>query len=732
VEKCRHVAVLGGVAAATVGAVTLLGWALGSPFLASGDPRWAEAPGWIPMSPRAALGFIVLGCALVLQYHVPARKAFRVSAAVLAVLMTLWGLVEAWHHTFGVSPVTDFDIYRDLRLGDALREGLMSPVTAVSFLLSGLALALVCWRLNPLTKNIAAFLACLVGFVNLVAALGYLLEAPLLFGGAVATVALPTAIGWLALCVGNIAGAGPDHFALRPLVGCSSRAMLLRAFLPVTLALVLLLGILRNIVSQNLYPGLRELRQRPDVQQARAANTLLSTVIAPLVTVATVFFVARRIGATLEKARTDLNKTLDELRLSEEKAQRATVERDFFLAQVSHELRTPLNHVLGFCQLLELTSLDDSQHHDLDKIHRAGNHLQSLIDDILDYQKIIMGQIPMEWEDFEPASWVAEVAEAMEPKVREKGNRLEVHCDPDLGFVHSDRKRFRQVVTNLLSNAAKFTSQGLVSVTARRELVDGKDWIAVSVADTGKGIAPENLVKLFKPFGQLSDRRENPEGTGLGLAICKLLCEKMGGDIGISSAVGKGSTFTFRLPATAMPASTGTPAPTPPAPPGPAPTRPVVSETRPCRVLVIDDDPQVGELMRRFLENKGFAITVAVTGVQALEMVKNLRPDVITLDMLMPGIDGWGVLAALKNDADIQDIPVIILSIVDDRSRAIRLGANEYVSKPVDWERLATLLNKYRNAPGSGGILVVDEFVRPSARTDGKELYHAQDSGGRR
>ncbi len=196
----------------------------------------------------------------------------------------------------------------------------------------------------------------------------------------------------------------------------------------------------------------------------------------------------------------------------------------------------------------------------------------------------------------------------------------------------------------------------------------------MSVADTGKGISAENLGKLFKPFGQLSDKRDNPEGTGLGLVICKSLCEKMGGTIRVSSVLGQGTTFTVRLPATLtpVPLESLTPAPSPQ--PRPAPPPATVHAERAFTVLVVDDDPQVGELMRRFLEKEGFDIHVALSGVQALEAVKALRPDVITLDVLMPGIDGWSVLAALKNDHEVADIPVIILSIVDDRSKGFMLG----------------------------------------------------------
>jgi signal transduction histidine kinase/DNA-binding response OmpR family regulator len=405
-----------------------------------------------------------------------------------------------------------------------------------------------------------------------------------------------------------------------------------------------------------------------------------------------------------EKARATLEGMLEDLRQAQKKAETAARARDFFLAQVNHELRTPLNHVLGFSQLLETTELDEGQLLDLRRIIGAGKYLESLIDDILDYQKIIMGQIPINLEDFAAAPWIKEVVALMEPKVRDKGNRLVVSCAADLGGIRCDRKRLRQVLNNLLGNAAKFTTKGEITVTAQREREHNVDWLVVSVADTGKGMNDETLNKLFQPFA-VGDRQDNPEGTGLGLAICKKLCEKMGGDIGVTSEIGKGSTFTFRLPAAGVSTDGRATTPRPgPRKSGPLPTIP----DRPCTVLVIDDDPKVAELMKRFLESEGFAIHVAGSGVAGLEMVKTVRPDVITLDLKLPGIDGWGVLAALKNDAEVNDIPVVIVSIVDDSSRGMLLGASDYVTKPVEWDRLVGLLRKYRSESG-GDILVVDD-----------------------
>ena len=410
-----------------------------------------------------------------------------------------------------------------------------------------------------------------------------------------------------------------------------------------------------------------------------------------------------------------------------DEAQAATIARDMFLAQVSHSWRTPLNHILGFCQLLELAPLDESVQTDVQKIRRAGDHLLTLINDILDYQKIIIGKIPLEMEDFSPTALIREVADTMAPKVEEKGNRLVVDCSPDLGRVHADPKRFRQVLTNLLGNAAKFTRQGTISVIARRQDQGENEWITVKVVDTGKGISPIDQARLFRPFAKLTDPKENPEGTGLGLALSRNLCKLMGGDIFLSSEVGKGSTFTICL---AAGSADLTVTPTLPRLLRQMTMTPRTGDGVRTPVLVVDDDPQVGELMKRFLENEGFAIHTALSGTQALEMVKRLRPAVITLDIMMPGIDGWGVLAALKNDADTAEIPVIIVSIVENRVKGFRLGASEYVTKPVNWERLTTLLRKYLE-PWAGSVLVVDddaamrELCRRSLTKEGWQVVEA-------
>jgi signal transduction histidine kinase/DNA-binding response OmpR family regulator len=703
---CRRLVLAGCMAAAVLAVAAMLGH-LFDPleFLARLHPRSNQ------MVWATAIQIVLLIGVLVLQVWYPrwaARKWVGLAVGGWLVLWSVLVLSESGLSRLGLATNwEEFPVVGGL-IAAAGASG-MAQGSGASFVLEGLAVLALCTRPGRRRAQAAALCAGLTIAFNLVILLGYLYgRGPLSsqpFEKMLIPVSFPTALAQVCVNVALLAAVGPRALFLRNLLGRDTAGLLLRAFLPTILGLIVLGEFVRTqyLATRETNPGSRTKEEQDVVLVIRGLWIYLIGFMVMVI----VNLVAGRVGRSLERARSKLNRTLEELRLARERAESATLSRDYFLAQISHELRTPLNHVLGFCQLLELTGLNEGQQRDLQKIHRAGNHLQALIDDILDYQKIIMSQIPMQWEDFDAAPWVLEVVDSMAPKVAEKGNRLEVHCAADLGRIRSDKNRFRQILTNLLSNAAKFTSQGLITVTAAREWQDGQGCVVVRVADTGKGISPENQAKLFKPFGRLSDKRDNPEGTGLGLAICKTLCEKMGGAMAVTSAPDKGSTFSFRLPADTAAEYSGPPSPVPLALAGNK-SAPTPAPGQPWTVLVIDDDPQVGELMKRFLEKEGFAIKVAFNGAQALEMVKIVRPAVIVLDVLMPGIDGWGVLAALKNDLEVADIPVIILSIVEDQSRGFLLGANEYVTKPVDWERLGALLRKFRT-PAGGGVLVVDD-----------------------
>jgi signal transduction histidine kinase/DNA-binding response OmpR family regulator len=408
----------------------------------------------------------------------------------------------------------------------------------------------------------------------------------------------------------------------------------------------------------------------------------------------------------------DLQAANEMLAVARDKAMEANRTKSAFLAQMSHELRTPLNAVIGFSELLQEEVEDRGQQDlapDLKKITEAGKHLLTLINDLLDLSKIEAGKMDLFLEAFAIPPMVQEVAGTVEPLVRKNGNTLTIQCPDTSGTMYADRTKTRQVLFNLLSNACKFTDKGQITLEVSREASDGSEWVVFRVGDTGRGMTPEELSRLFEPFtqGDMSTARKYG-GTGLGLTICRRFCRLMGGDVDVVSEFGKGSTFTVRLPSrAAKPADGETHGLASGA------REPLVEAETPAQdgvlVLVIDDDPSVGELMQRFLAKEGFRVQVAATGEEGLRLAKSMRPQAITLDVMMPGMDGWAVLSALKADPDLAEIPVIMLSIVDDRNLGSALGAADYLTKPIDWNRLANVLKKHQQDQPRHAILVVED-----------------------
>jgi signal transduction histidine kinase/DNA-binding response OmpR family regulator len=415
----------------------------------------------------------------------------------------------------------------------------------------------------------------------------------------------------------------------------------------------------------------------------------------------------RQLNADLDNR---VREQTSELREANEQLRGLAAAKDAFLASVSHELRQPLNSIFGFLQFLEISHLDSEQQHDLGKLRSAATYLRRLIDDILDYQKIIMGGVELDPEDIDAAAFLTSMRETMMPQAQERKNQLALDVSKDLGIIHNDRARLQQVVTNLVSNACKFTQAGTVTLAARREKdATGKDWLILDVSDTGRGMKPEEMHGLFVRFKKLSAREGNKTGTGLGLVISKGLCELMGGDIGCRSEFGKGTTFTVRVPA--IVADRGEVAPRrmtldhPPALPLPA--KPKVDTT----VLVIDDDAAVRELMTRFLEGKGYHVLTAEDGAKGFELAKKHLPSVITLDVVLPGAQsGWDVLTQLKHDPETVDIPVVIVTFLEEPRHGFALGASDYIVKPIAWDSLLTSLQRItRNNGSSSPVLVVDD-----------------------
>jgi PAS domain S-box-containing protein len=390
-----------------------------------------------------------------------------------------------------------------------------------------------------------------------------------------------------------------------------------------------------------------------------------------------------------------------------EQAEEANRTKSKFLANMSHELRTPLNAVIGITEMLKEDAEDLGQDdflEPLDRIHRAGNHLLHLINEILDLSKIEAGRLELHLEQVDVAALVQEIAATAEALAARNHNRLRVDCPRDLGRMQTDPMRVRQIVLNLLSNACKFTENGEVILAVEREHANGGRF-SFSVADTGIGMTAEQMARVFEEFSQAdSSTTRRYGGTGLGLAISKRLCNLMGGDITVDSTPGVGSTFSVHLPVEA------------PATAAVAPCAPFELSLTPGRaggavgkILVIDDEQTVRDLMRRFLAREGFDVVTAKDGEEGLALARRLHPALITLDVLMPGLDGWGVLQALKADPELSEIPVVMLTIVDEKNKGYALGASEYVTKPIDRGRLRTLLARFCTPGAPKRALVVED-----------------------
>jgi len=429
--------------------------------------------------------------------------------------------------------------------------------------------------------------------------------------------------------------------------------------------------------------------------------------------------------AELASANEELTRSEWELAIARDQALEANRAKSVFLANMSHELRTPMNAIIGYSEMLEEEAEERGAQDlvpDLHKILSAGRHLLDLINSILDLSKIEAGKMDLYLETFQVDVVVADVVSTIKPLARKNGNALELNVDERVGTMRADLTKVRQSLFNLLSNASKFTQNGQITLAVTREAEAGADWIVFKVSDTGIGMTQEQLSMLFQAFTQAhTSTSRSFGGTGLGLVITRQFCELMGGDVSVASEFGKGTTFTIRLPV----AVTDRPAELP----AQGAREREAAETA-GSVLVIDDDPMVGDLLRRFLGKEGFQVVTAASGDEGLRLAAEVHPDVITLDAIMPGMDGWMVLSRLKADRDLQAIPVIMLTIVDNRNLGFSLGASDFLIKPIQRDVLVATVQRLSLKP-TAPVLIVDDdkltrdLVKRSLESEGFQVVEA-------
>jgi len=398
-----------------------------------------------------------------------------------------------------------------------------------------------------------------------------------------------------------------------------------------------------------------------------------------------------------QKAKAEAEKAKAEAEKAKADAEQANKIKSEFLAKMSHELRTPLNAIIGITEMMQedAEEFGDEDYKDpLGRVVRAGKHLLSLINDILDLSKIEAGKMELYPENFELTLFIKDIERIVEPLVAKNANQMVVSIDQKIKQMHADSTRVKQILLNLISNACKFTDKGKICLLVSPSSFGTKPAVSFSVIDEGIGMNDEQLSMLFQDFQQVdSSSTRKYEGTGLGLSISLKFADLMGGQITVSSESGKGSIFTVTLPLGITEDKAEKQL---------EDTSPKVSiehKEKPYILIVEDDENMIG-MLKHYFSKQNVEVDVALNGTDALTKARQRKPHLITLDINMPGLNGWDTLTIIKSDNDLSDVPVVIVTMQEERKKGLNLGADEYLIKPINKDDIETIFSKFLSQKG--------------------------------